>query len=291
MMPPANETHSRNLLRAQNAILTLAWQRRHGPKTTWCSVIIGWAKFGIATYRTSSCLQSLEPQKTLSNTLLHMMQKQKAIIDALAAQVKSLNQLVASATSPDPTPPTPTTSNALSEANPIIEQAQHRFGQISSLASILKSSNFSSFHGKESESTSVRVCSFISDIRKVTNLCLNISEAQEVYIAVCLLRDHADLWYARATNDHYLFSNLSALQEAMLSEFVPSSERAMRVALIQLRLSVSLESHMEGFRELVDVCQTPDSEAFKFLQLLLPILFRKKLSERFPDGSPSSILE
>lgn len=47
---------------------------------------------------------------------------------------------------------------------------------------------------------------------------------QKVDIAVLLLRDHADVWYARATKDGSTFPNLTVLENAMLSDFFPAYE-------------------------------------------------------------------
>lgn len=99
---------------------------------------------------------SLEPQQNLCNSFLHMMQQPQAMMDALAAQVNSLNQLFASSTFTNPTSPTPATPTAPPEVNPMKEQPQHRYGQ-PSLLKILKYSNTSTFYGKESGRSSIKV--------------------------------------------------------------------------------------------------------------------------------------
>lgn len=193
-------------------------------------------------------------------TIMQILQQQQSAMDALTMKKSELqSQIVAATTSSTRTVPTtlrdrsspPVTTNNPSQVVP----ASGNPGSQASLLNILKSATFYAFHGNGTERSSLRVRSFILGIRKVTSLCKNDSETQEVDIAVCLLRDHADLWYARATNDGATFSNLLELEKAMLAGFVPANERAMaRVALIQLRYNGSLEKHIGFLSFHLDQC-------------------------------------
>ncbi|CAN8067192.1 unnamed protein product [Agarophyton chilense] len=173
----------------------------------------------------------------------------------LVSQVEAIqNQIVAQPATQSPSAITvEQTTGTLSPPT-----STHFTSSAPSLLSILKPSNFSPYHDRDSDRTSVKVRSFISGDRKVTTLGSSITDTQEVHIAACLANDDADIWISRVNRDAVSFCTLEALQDAMLQEFVPANERAMiRVTLIELHIGDgALETHITKCRELVDICST-----------------------------------
>lgn len=113
---------------------------------------------------------------------------------------------------------------------------------------VLKSSNVSLYHGRDHEKTSTKARSFISDTQNVKNLCRGLTDREDLDVAVCLLRDNADLGYSGVTLAGQYLYTLESLQAAMLEELIPAIEVTNKcLSLIRLRMSGQLKSHITEF--------------------------------------------
>lgn len=78
----------------------------------------------------------------------------------------------------------------------------------------------------------------------------------------------------------------------MVKEFVPSSEKAKaQLKLLTFQIRQKLDKHIEDFRELVEICNTPVHEAYAFFIMSVPQYFKGEMAEEFPESDPDSVYE
>ena len=111
-------------------------------------------------------------------------------------------------------------------------------------------------------------------------------------LADCYLRDRAATWMMNLEATECKPKKVSDLQEAMSKEFVPADEKARaKTKLMKHKLIRSVESYVSTFRDLVEICRTPRSEAYLFFFTGLSDELKEEFTKKHPTGEPASLQE
>ncbi len=110
-------------------------------------------------------------------------------------------------------------------------------------------------------------------------------------LAECYLQDKAAKWIMRLERHQKKPVTVEELETALIKEFVPPNEVALaKVALMEFKKSESIDKHIMRFQELVELCDTPLSEAYTFFFKSLPTHFKEELTKKYPTSEPDSML-
>lgn len=174
--------------------------------------------------------------------------------------------------------------------NPVAEDAPTQSTSDSNILRSLKAPPIPIFSGKSDERTTTKVRGFIYNVRKTGKLT-NLTEEKLVELAECHLQDKAAAWIMRLEQNDAKPTTIDDLQTMMISEFVPHDERARaKVRLMNMELKTSIETHIEKFQDLIEICATPISEAYIYFFMSLPAVYKEEFTKRFPD-QPANIQE
>lgn len=158
--------------------------------------------------------------------------------------------------------------------------------------SVLKSPPIPIFKGTEADCTSTKIKAFISNVKRVGRLSNNDEEDKLIQLATCHLHDRASTWITRIEANGDFPETLEELKNEMMKEFVPSNEKAKaQLKLLTFKMRSSLDNHIEDFRELVEICNTPIREAYAFFFMSLPQYLKGKMAEEFPESDPCNMYE
>lgn len=108
-----------------------------------------------------------------------------------------------------------------------------------------------------------------------------------VDVAKCFLKGAASTWINREEAQGTEFSNLDALEKALIEEYVPDNEDAQaRSKLMRLQFKSNLlERHISQFRDLIELCGPHPGDAYNYFFMSLPDEYKAELAQRFPKGS------
>lgn len=145
------------------------------------------------------------------------------------------------------------------------------------------------YSGKRGQQTSTSVKSFIYNVRKVGQLS-NMDEASMLRYAECYLQDRAATWMMGLEEASQLPTTVSEMQSAMIKEFVPPDEKAQaKTRLMKIKMMKSADAYISAFRDLVDVCKTPLSEAYMYFFNGLPDALKEEFQKKYPTSEPASL--
>ena len=145
------------------------------------------------------------------------------------------------------------------------------------------------FSGKREDQTSTRVKAFVYNIRKVGQIA-TMTEPDMLALADCYLQDRAATWILGLEHANKKPKTVSDLQVALIREFVPPDEQARAKAkLMKLKLLKTVDGYINQLRELVDICQTPLSEAYLFFFSGLPDDFKEEFTKKYPTGMADNL--
>ncbi len=160
--------------------------------------------------------------------------------------------------------------------NPVAEDAPTQSTSDSNILRSLKAPPIPIFSGKSDERTTTKVRGFIYNVRKTGKLT-NLTEEKLVELAECHLQDKAAAWIMRLEQNDAKPTTIDDLQTMMISEFVPHDERARAKArLMNMELKTSIETHIEKFQDLIEICATPISEAYIYFFMSLPAVYKEE---------------
>lgn len=155
----------------------------------------------------------------------------------------------------------------------------------------IKAPQLCSYAGNHDERTSTKVKSFIYNVRKVGRLS-GFRDQKMVELADCYLQDRAAVWMMGLERNNQKPRTVDELQTAMLREFVPQNERARAKArLMKIKQSSTMDSYISSFRDLVELCETPLSEAYLFFFNGLTDRFKEEFCKKYPTGEPNDLQE
>lgn len=119
----------------------------------------------------------------------------------------------------------------------------------------------------------------------------NMDDASKLAIADCYLQDCAATWMMSLEDAGNKPETALALQEAMIKGFVPPEEQARaETRLMKLKLAKSVDAYMSLFRDLIEICQTPLSEAYFFFFLSgLSDEHKEEFTNKYPMGAATSM--
>ena len=111
------------------------------------------------------------------------------------------------------------------------------------------------------DQTSTRVKAFVYSIRKVGEI-VTMTEHDMLAVADCYLQNRAATWMMGLEDGNENPETVSDLRVVIIREFVPPNEQARAKAkLMKLKLLTAVDGYINQFRELVNICRTPLSEA------------------------------
>lgn len=156
---------------------------------------------------------------------------------------------------------------------------------------VVRAPPMASFYGKQEERSSTRVKSFVYNLRKTGRLS-GYNEWQMIELADCYLQDRAAIWMMGLERDGKKPRTTEELQEAMIREIVSQNELARaKTRLMKLKQTGTMENYISTFRDLVELCETPLSEAYLFFFNRLNDSFKEEFTKLYPTGEPKDFPE
>ena len=109
-------------------------------------------------------------------------------------------------------------------------------------------------------------------------------------LADCYLRDRAATWVMNLEANECKPETVRDLQEAMFKEFLPADEKARaKTRLMKHKLGKSVNWYVSTFRDLVEICRTPSSEAYLFFFNGLTDEFKEEFAKKYPTGESTCL--
>lgn len=119
-----------------------------------------------------------------------------------------------------------------------------------------------------------------------------MTESQQVSLAEFHLQDKAAAWIMQMESAGTKATSIDALQGAMIHEFVPPDEKARaKIKLMSFKILSAMDTHMSRFQDLVEIRNTPFSEAYLFSFSSLPVIYKQHFTKLCPTGELKAILD
>lgn len=152
----------------------------------------------------------------------------------------------------------------------------------------VKSIPISTFSGKANERNSLSVRGFLYSVTRAGTM-YKYSDSEMVELAECHFQGRAAAWITKLEASGKKPGKMSELRAAMLRQFVPTDEQARarnRLMDLQMKPRTTLESHINTFEDLMEICETPLNESYGYFFRSLPGYFKEELHKKFPAGVP-----